>query len=89
MNFNLAINFLKDGHKLARKNWNGKGQYICLAHMDKCTLADGNIITDPCHINIGSNFIMFVGTSGYQCGWLASQADLLANDWFIVAEDEK
>lgn len=25
----------------------------------------------------------FVGTSGYQCGWLASQADLLADDWEV------
>lgn len=33
---------------------------------------------------IGSKFLMFVGNSGYQCGWLASQADILDEDWEVV-----
>ncbi len=30
--------------------------------------------------------LAFVGTSGVQLGWLASQADMLADDWVIVGE---
>lgn len=33
---------------------------------------------------IGNNAIAFVGTSGVQLGWLASQADMLAEDWVFV-----
>lgn len=60
-----------------------KNQYIILAFMDKCSLANGEIIESPQHENIGDRFIMFVGNKGYQCGWLASQADMLADDWEV------
>lgn len=84
MNFSDAISFLRKGKKIQRSGWNGKNQYIILARMTSCILADGSIVTDPLHVMIGSSFIMFVGTSGYQCGWLASQADMLADDWVVI-----
>ena len=36
------------------------------------------------HAAIGNKALVFVGTSGVQMGWLASQADMLAEDWYIV-----
>ena len=36
------------------------------------------------HDAIGNQAVAFVGTFGVQLGWLASQADMLANDWNIV-----
>lgn len=36
------------------------------------------------HDAIGNRALAFVGTSGVQMGWLASQADMLADDWEIV-----
>ena len=36
------------------------------------------------HEAIGNKALAFVGTSGVQLGWLASQADMLADDWLIV-----
>lgn len=36
------------------------------------------------HDAIGNKAIAFVGTSGVQMGWLASQADMLAGDWGVV-----
>lgn len=83
MNFGEALEAIKSGKKAKRKGWNGKNQFICLAEMEKCNIT-GAIILNPEHNDIGSKFIMFVGTSGYQCGWLASQADMLAEDWEIV-----
>lgn len=39
----------------------------------------------PLHASVGGNHaIAFVGTSGVQLGWLASQSDMLAEDWQIV-----
>lgn len=34
----------------------------------------------------GNNAVAFIGTSGVQLGWLASQADMLAEDWQILSE---
>lgn len=41
-------------------------------------------IVNPEHDAIGNKAIAFVGTSGVQLGWLASQADMLADDWMFV-----
>jgi hypothetical protein len=38
------------------------------------------------HRDIGNQAVAFVGTRGVQLGWLASQADMLANDW-VIRED--
>ena len=48
-------------------------------------LSKGEIINEG-HSDIGNKVIAFVGTSGVQLGWLASQADMLAEDWKIVEE---
>ena len=71
--------------KVARKGWNGKNQYIQLATGISYKTATGKIINCE-HEAIGNKAIAFVGTSGVQMGWLASQADMLADDWVIVEE---
>ena len=84
MNFGEALEAIKSGKKAKRKGWNGKEQYVVLAYMQECITSSGVAISEPEHTSIGSKFLMLVGTSGYQCGWLASQADMLADDWEIV-----
>ena len=83
MTFGEAISSLKYGEKVARKGWNGKSQYIELAK-NISYINSKNEIINVNHENIGNKAIAFVGTSGIQLGWLASQADMLANDWVIV-----
>lgn len=80
--FGEAIKYVKRGMKVARKGWNGKKQYIQLATDISYTFEDEVINCD--HEAIGNKAIAFVGTSGVQMGWLASQADMLAEDWVIV-----
>lgn len=84
MGFDEALKALKSGEKITRTGWNGKGQYVVVAYMQEAMLSTGEAIFEPEHEAIGSKFLMFVGTSGYQCGWLASQADILAEDWEVV-----
>lgn len=78
--FSLALGFLKDGHAVARKGWNGKGIFI------KLQLPDENSkMTSP---------YIYIDTTGLQSDnpdaprscvpWLASQTDMLADDWVIV-----
>jgi hypothetical protein len=83
MNFGQALEALKEGKKVQRNGWNGKGQYIELATNISYVNA-GNEIVNCEHEAIGNKAIAFVGTSGVQMGWLASQADMLAEDWRIV-----
>lgn len=40
------------------------------------------------HDTMGNQAIVFFGTSGIQVGWLASQADILSNDWTVVIEEQ-
>lgn len=82
-NFGGALKYLKRGFKVARKGWKGKEQYIELAKNISYQNVDGEIINCN-HENIGNKAIAFVGTSGIQMGWLASQADMLAEDWTFV-----
>lgn len=83
MTFGHALEALKHGEKVARTGWNGKNQYIQLATCISYKTTDGEIINAE-HEAIGNKAIAFVGTSGVQLGWLASQADMLADDWMIV-----
>lgn len=83
MDFGDAIKLLKQGKKLQREGWNGKKQYIELSTNISYITAKEEIVNVN-HDAIGNKAIAFVGTSGVQLGWLASQADMLAEDWRIV-----
>lgn len=83
MNFGLAIEAAKKGKRIARAGWNGKNQYVELAYCISYKDNAGQVVNVN-HCNIGNKALAFVGTSGVQMGWLASQADMLADDWKIV-----
>ena len=83
MDFGKALEKLKTGFKVARKGWNGKNQYIELATCISYKNAQEEIVNVN-HDDIGSKAIAFIGTRGVQLGWLASQADMLAEDWVVV-----
>lgn len=83
MTFGLAIEAMKKGYKVARQGWNGKKQYIELASNISYVNASETVVNCE-HDAIGNKAIAFVGTSGVQMGWLASQADMLAEDWVFA-----
>lgn len=85
MSFGLAIEAAKKGMKIARRGWNGKNQYVELAERISYENAAHEVINAK-HEAIGNKALAFVGTSGVQLGWLASQADMLADDWMIVED---
>lgn len=94
--FGTAIGFLKDGMKVARKGWNGKGMYLYLVHgttVDKENLRNeaSQILPNDEMAMHGTGVAEFLPhidmrtANGDICiGWLASQADMLAEDWVIV-----
>lgn len=83
LDFGEAIRAVKAGKKIARAGWNGKEQYVELAvdieYDDQHGERHGAF-----HEDVGSAALAFVGTRGTQMGWLASQSDMLAEDWMIV-----
>lgn len=80
MDFGKAIQLMKEGKRVQRKGWNGKNQYIELETNISYKNTNNEVINAE-HEAIGNKAIAFVGTSGVQLGWLASQADMLAEDW--------
>ena len=83
MPFGLAIEAIKKGKRAARRGWNGKEQYIELAeNISYLNRSEEQINAE--HKDSGSAAIAFIGTRGVQLGWLASQSDMLSDDWFIV-----
>lgn len=84
LSFGTAIDLAKRyGKRIRRQGWNGKNQYVELATDISYKNAEGDIINAD-HDAIGNAALAFVGTSGVQLGWLASQADMLATDWEVI-----
>lgn len=81
--FGRAIEHIKKGGKAKREGWNGKEQYISLGEDIKCTDKSIDFFIFCKHNDIGSQAILFHGTRGVQIGWLASQSDMLSNDWIL------
>lgn len=96
MNFGQALEALKLGSKVAREGWNGKGMWIVL--MPSLSLpphssqAPGAKVNDRTAKHIGEDtplesqpyIAMWTADQKWQPGWLASQADILAEDWSII-----
>lgn len=84
LSFGEAIKMAKlYGKRIRRRGWNGKQQFVELATCISYKNAEGDVINAQ-HDAIGNAAFAFVGTSGVQIGWLASQADMLATDWEVV-----
>ncbi|MBQ8521047.1 MAG: DUF2829 domain-containing protein [Bacteroides sp.] len=89
--FGQAIGSLKFGQKVARKGWNGKGMFLWLKPM---TMVKSEWCHDPKLKEIADNNggeIVALGTICMKTandeiltGWLASQTDMLSNDWILV-----
>lgn len=75
MNFGKAIEAMKVGHKVCRDGWNGKNMWICYIHPGNAMHLGFDL--QPC---IG----MKTADNKMQPGWLASQADMLSEDWNIL-----
>lgn len=88
MNFGLAIEAAKMGHTIARHGWNGKGMYVFLADdVEFHTYADISEFEGAADgVCVAKVLVLRTVQGDMQPGWLASQADMLADDWYIVDE---
>ena len=89
MNFGEAINLLKQGYKMRRKGWNGKGMFIYLVNSSDVPSSALRGPAKACGENkflvtINSHIDMKAADGSIVVGWLASQSDMLAEDWVVV-----
>ena len=84
--FGTAIRWLKEGKKVARKGWNGKNMW--LVYMPPFRVEEPNERTQAHGIkeafDCGGYIVMWTAQGVWQPGWLASQPDMLSDDWGIV-----
>ena len=93
LNFGQALESLKAGKKVARAGWNGKGMWIALScgrsrpvkaenfwspHNAAFARENGGEAT------VLPSITMKTATGEILMGWLASQTDMLAEDWMVV-----
>ncbi len=71
MDFGGALVNLKAGKQVARKGWNGKGLWLQLQHPDTFSK-----MTLP--------YIFMKTVDDQRVPWLASQTDMLCEDWVVV-----
>ena len=81
--FGEALKRVKAGKRCKRIHWNGQDQFIELAVNVSYKNPKGEIVNGD-HVSMGNAAIAFHGTHGVQIGWLASQADMLSDDWCEV-----
>ena len=93
MTFGWAIKALKAGKKVARKGWNGKGMFLWLkpaatvkAEWCKDPMLKGLAEANGGEIEALGTICMFTAQKQILSGWLASQTDMLSEDWEIVTE---
>ena len=89
MTFGLAVEALKKGHKVARSGWNGKGMFIFLVpgstfNVNRPPLL--GIYPEGTEINYCPHIDMKTADNKV-VPWLASQTDVLAEDWMIIIDE--
>lgn len=85
MDFGVAIMNLKEGRRVARNGWNGKGMYLyyvpAAAYPPSTDVAREAFGGEP--VPYGA-YIAMKTAQGNVVPWLASQTDMLAEDWIIL-----
>jgi len=87
MNFGQALEVIKSGGRVAREGWNGKGMFLFLVNGSTFTvnrepllsiMGEGTQVQYHAHIDMKT-------AQGYVVPWLASQSDILSDDWCIAS----
>lgn len=95
MSFGLAIEALKMGQKVARTGWNGKGMWLSLTCATAREVLAENFWSphnaafardNGGKATVLPSITMKTATGEILMGWLASQTDMLSDDWVVVED---
>ena len=73
MNFGGALEYLHNGFRVYREGWNGKGMYVALQRPDE-------------HSKMKRPYLFIRSVNGDLVPWVASQSDLLGDDWVALTK---
>lgn len=86
MDFSSALVMIRGGHRMARRGWNGKGMFLFLVNGSRFAVnrapllgiyPEGTVIDYRPHIDMRT-------ADGQIVPWVASQSDLLEDDWCLA-----
>ena len=99
MRFGEALVHARNGKRIARLGWIGKGAYVYMTKgrlipVDAWeTRMPSQEVTDvereKGFINVMPHLDMMSTQGTRVIGWLASQTDMLAFDWYVVDEEDE
>lgn len=91
LDFGGAIKALKEGKKVSREGWNGKEMFLWLkpATNVKAEWCKDTMLKELAEKNGGEipalgTICMFTARKEILTGWLASQTDILSEDWVVI-----
>ena len=90
MTFGDALVMLKQGKRVCRAGWNGNGMWLKLVHGGEYELAPGmldHLQENPCNPRMMPWIGMKTSDDGF-VPWLASQTDMLAEDWMLLEDNQ-
>jgi hypothetical protein len=93
LNFGLALEALKQGKRVARQGWNGKGMWLAVQpgslispEQARGGAAKGRAEEGAEKIIILPHIDMRAADGSIVVGWLASQTDMLSDDWCVLED---
>lgn len=99
MDFGDAIKAIRNGQRVCRSGWNGKGMWIAMTAASVIPATQARSVATIAiaaerapyldqagDISIGAHIDMRAADGTLVIGWLASQTDLLADDWQILPD---
>ena len=99
MRFGEALAYARNGKRIARLGWNGEGMYVYMTkgrllpvdawevRMPSQELTE--IEKEKGFVNIMPHLDMKSAQGTRIIGWSATQSDMLAEDWYVVKEEEQ
>jgi hypothetical protein len=82
MEFGAALEYMKNGMRVRRQGWNGKGMWLCYVNASQY-----DVIAQPLRRLDKVRLLPWIGMkTADDCfvPWLASQTDMLAFDWEVI-----
>lgn len=105
MTFSEALKAMNNGAFVARSDWNGKGMFLykvdasypaydmlrgrCKDAVDFARARDNEMHPANEAVHVNAHIDMKAADGSIVVGWLASQTDMQADDWYIVSQEVK
>lgn len=92
MNFGDALVNLKNGHKVCREGWNGKGMFLFYNPGSSVKITEGRPLAASFPVGTECSMLPYImmkvaGEGLNFVPWLASQTDVLSEDWQVLTEE--